>query len=382
VGTAIPQGLPAEEYRRLFPGRWQTLLALGLDRYYTGWIFRGLLAGLALNLAACAFGRSADGWRHFRGRGKASLRLPLADRQVWAERLRGAGFRLAAETPLLASRRSWAFLGFPLVHLAPFLVMAGALWGSLGGYVGTRNVYVGSSTQSADRWPSGEASLLPFTVSVRDFRLRYHPIALRIEALVPQRTPLLLETREGGSVEVPGTPYRIFVQAFDPTTGDLVYFVEGSNLGSRLGPFSRGQEQGAPVRVRPEAFRELKVRRAETVVALTGAQEEPLVEQIVAVNEPLSYHGLRIYLTAWGEDQDKNRYVGLQITRDPGQVLVWAGGIALSLGLFLLLFGDGAWAREEGQELWLRGSRGRGSLRRLLENSMPGEEGQAERERS
>jgi len=252
-------------------------------------------------------------------------------------------------------------------------VLAGGLWGSLGGYVGTRNVHVGSSTRSADRWPSGAPSELPFTVAVRDFRLRYHPVALRLQVLLPQGDPLFLEAREGVSVAVPGTPYRVRVQAFDPSSGDLVYFVEGTQDGSRLGPFSRGREAGAPVRVRPEAFRDLEVRRAEAVVAVTDDDGRELASQVVAVNEPLSVLGHRIYLTAWGEDPYKNPYVGLQITRDPGQALVWVGASALSLGLFLLLFGDGAWVREEQGELWVRGSRGRASLQRLLGGSEPGE---------
>ncbi|MBI5018135.1 MAG: cytochrome c biogenesis protein ResB [Deltaproteobacteria bacterium] len=366
VGTVVPQGLRPQDYQRLFPGGWQTVTALGFDRFYTGWVYRGLLSALAINLFACAFRRSAAGWHASRGRGTGTLRVRLDDRSVWTEALRRDGFRVADGPPLVAQRRRWAFLGFPLVHLAPFLIMAGALWGSLAGYVGTRNVYVGSETRSADQWPARAPSALPFTLTVRSFRLFYHPIGLRLRVVAAQGASPLLETREGASVDVPETPYRVFVQTFDPSNGDLVYFVDRGAGSPRLGPFSRGKEDGAPVRVRPDAFRDLQVRRAEALVALSDGAGGVLAEREIAVNEPLSYRGYRIYLTSWSEDVYQNPYVGLQITRDPGQGLVWSGAVALSLGLLLLLFGDGAWAREEGGELWLRGSRGRASLRGLL----------------
>lgn len=356
VGTSVPQGLRPEDYERLYPAGWRTVLALGLDRFYTGWVYRSLLGILAANLLACGARRSWAGWERLLGRGAPSARWPLGDREQWRERLRGAGFRVSAAGPLRASRRPWGFLGFPLVHLAPFLFMAGGLWGSLGGYVGTRNIYVGDSTRTADRWPSGSSSPLPFTLRVSDFRLVHHPVQLRVGFLLPEGTAPEATLREGSSAPVPGTGYRVFVQRFDPAGGDLVYFLEDP-AGRRLGPFSKGKEEGAPLRVRPVAFRDPEVKRAEATVAVVGERGEVLRQQVVAVNEPLVYRGSRIYLTAWGEDRYRNPHVGLQITRDPGQPLVWAGAVALSLGLFLLLFGDGAWAREEDGELWLRAGR-------------------------
>lgn len=356
AGTAIPQGLTPEDYQRLFPSTWGAVKALGLDRFYTGWLYRSLLGALALNLLACASGRSAEGWRRFRGRGSPSARFPLGDRGTWEPRLRAAGFTVSPSAPLAARRRPWAFLGFPLVHLGPLLVMAGGLWGSLGGFVGTRNAYVGSTVRTADRWPAGTPADLPFGLRVDTFRLLYHPIALQLSFLLPSGPSPEVEAREGTAVAVPGSPFRVFVQRFDPAAGDLVYFVEDAS-GRRLGPFSRGREEGAPVRARPTAFRDPETRRSEARLALLGAGGEVLAEHVLAVNEPLIWRGYRVYLTAWGEDRYKNPYVGLQITRDPGQGLVWVGSVALALGLFLMLFGDGAWAREEGGELWVRAGR-------------------------
>ena len=363
LGSVVPQGLPPDQYRTRYPDSAEIILSLRLDRYYTGPAYRSLLGLFTLNLLACAAGRSADGWRGFRGRGRAGARVPAGSAAVSAEALRARGLRVSSERPLRASRRSWAFLGFPAVHLALPVVAAGALGGSVAGFVGTQNVYVGDSTPTVYDWSTLRDRPLPFRIAAEDFRLLHYPVRLRIDILdAPGRQQA--DLRVGGAVQVAGTPYRLRVESFDAESGDMVYFVEGPE--GSLGPFSRNREEGAPVRARPSAFREPELRRAEAVVALTDADGRPIARQTVAVNEPLVHGGLRIYLTAWDRDPYGNPFVGFQVVRDPGQPLVWAGSVLLCLGLLALLFGDGAWVREEDGEVACRSSRGARRARRLL----------------
>ncbi len=363
LGSVVPQGLPSDQYRTRYPESAKIILSLGLDRYYTGPVYRGLLGLFTLNLLVCAAGRSADGWRGFRGRGRAGARTPAESAAVSAEALRARGLRVSGERPLRASRHSWAFLGFPAVHLALPVVTAGALGGSVAGFVGTQNVYVGDSTPTVYDWSALRDRPLPFRISAEDFRLLHYPVQVRIDILdAPERQEA--DLRVGGVVPVDGTQYRVRVESFDPESGDMVYFVETPE-GPR-GPFSRNREEGAPVRVRPLAFRDPEVRRAEAVVALKDAEGRPIARQTVAVNEPIVHGGLRIYLTAWDRDPYGNPFVGFQVVRDPGQPLVWGGSVLLCLGLLALLFGDGAWVREEGGEIACRSSRGVRRARQLL----------------
>ena len=149
----------------------------------------------------------------------------------------------------------------------------------------------------------------------------------------------------------------------------MVYRVVGP--AGELGPFSKSHEEGTPVRARPTAFHDPELRRAEAMVALTGASGEVVARQVVAINEPLVHDGFRIFLTAWDRDPKGFSYAGFQIVRDPGQTLVWVGSTALSAGLLLLLFGDGSWVREENGMLLVRASRGRGRLAALQEGNDP-----------
>jgi len=362
LGSFLPQGLEPAEFRDRFPGFGPLLLALGFDHFFTAPAYRGLLVLFTANLLACATGRSLKGWRNARGRGEPSVRVPAAS-LAWQPALRARGFRVNRSAPLRARRRTWAFLGFPLVHLAPPLVMAGGLWGSLGGFVGTQNVYVGDRTPTVYDWSAGADRRLPFVLAVEDFRLLHYPLQLRVQIL-DGGEPRVAEARVGAAVPVPGSPYGVRVTRFDPATGDLTYRVVGPQ--GESGPFSRGQEEGAPLRVRPLAFRDPEVRRAEAVVSLQDVRGTSLARQVIAVNQPLVRDGLRIYLTAWGNDPEGRPFAGFQVVRDPGQVLVWTGSLALSLGLLLILFGDGAWVREEGGELLCRASRGTARARALL----------------
>jgi cytochrome c biogenesis protein ResB len=61
LGSVIPQNLGPAEYVRRYPAASRFILALGLDQYYSGPLYRGLLGLLGANLLACAVGRSAEG---------------------------------------------------------------------------------------------------------------------------------------------------------------------------------------------------------------------------------------------------------------------------------------------------------------------------------
>lgn len=362
AGTFLPQNLDTAALRARYPEWGPILQALGLDRFYAGPVFRGLLFLFTVNLLACAAGRSREGWWNARGRGRPSARAPWGG-GGWAEALRERGFRVRQVDPLRAARRPWAFLGFPLVHLAPPLVMAGGLWGSLGGFVGTQNVHVGGLTPTVYDWNLERDRRLPFVLAVEDFQILHYPTELQVQIL-DAGEPRTVEVRVGGTIPVAGSAYRVRVADFDPSTGDLTYWVGGPD--GEAGPFFRGQEEGAPLRVRPLAFRDPRVRRVEARVSLRDERGQAVARQVVAVNEPLVHGGLRIYLTAWGADAEGRPFTGFQVVRDPGQPLVWTGSVAFSLGLLLLLFGDGAWVREEGGELLCRASRGAARARALL----------------
>ena len=54
IGSVIPQGESETLYAQNFPGMYHLILALGLDRIFSGWVFLTLTALFCINLALCS----------------------------------------------------------------------------------------------------------------------------------------------------------------------------------------------------------------------------------------------------------------------------------------------------------------------------------------
>ncbi len=355
AGSALPPGADPERLLREYPRLAPVLLALGLDHWYTSPLFRGLLGLLTVNVVACASRRSVLGWQAFRGRPVPTWQAPVGDREGWIRTLRRRGFRIDSEAPLRARLRPWAFLGFPLTHLAVPVITAGSLAGSFVGFVGTQNVHVGSELESFYNWSSRRQAPLPFRLRVEDFRLVHYPLQLRLRIAAPGGEVREVTAREGQRVRVARTPYAVRLGRFDPETQDLTFWVDGP-MGA-LGPFSRATRDQSPVDVVPLAYRDPEVRRAEALVAVLDGRGRTVRRAVVSVNQPLVHGGLRIFLTAWGNDPYGFPFVGFQIVRDPAQPLVWTGAALLVCGLGLLWV-PGAWVWEERGRVLGRATRG------------------------
>jgi cytochrome c biogenesis protein len=53
----------------------------------------------------------------------------------------------------------------------------------------------------------------------------------------------------------------------------------------------------------------------------------------IEVNHPLVHRGVAIYQTAYNQDEFGFWYSGFQLSKDPGEPLVWTGSILLIIGL-------------------------------------------------
>lgn len=372
----LPQRQEPDFYLQTYGGAGQVFLFLGLDSFHTSFLYRLLFVVLGVNLTACGVRRSLAGFRDFSGKGQAAESVPLdAGRDEVEKRLRSAGFRVASPTPLRARRRAWAFLGFPLVHLAPIPLLLGALWGSVGGTVATQNVYVGSLAETMYDWSLRKDVNLPFAMALEDFNLTYYPgLVLQVKAIASEGAAIEFTLREGETAAVPGAGYSARIEKFDPKTGDIVYRILKEDR--TWGPYSRGNEEGAPLRLRPLAYKDEGgggVKRAEARVRFFDPSRREIGTAVVAVNQPASVNGYRIYLTAWGDDDEGRAFAGFQATRDPGEWLLWIASLALTLGVIVMLFAEGAWVAERDGRLEGRCSRDRRRFAEFLREIAKGE---------
>ena len=156
VGTAIPQGDPAQSYLDAYDVRpWlgllngKQVLSLQLDHVYSSSWFLGLLAWLGLALILCSIRRqwpslqAAWRWKDYatpRQLSKLAIAetIPASDSRealnVLARELNARGWQLLPQNGRLAARKGMiGRVGPLLVHAGMVLLMLGAAWGALAG---------------------------------------------------------------------------------------------------------------------------------------------------------------------------------------------------------------------------------------------------------
>lgn len=342
-----------------FMAVWGTLQPVADGRYaiyYQSTWFRLLLGLLALNLAVCTVKTLL---RNLRDRSRLLAQLdseqPLAsplravlEAQTDADRLEAAlrrqGFRVDRAGERILGRRGWAGRwGSTLVHLSVLLLMAGALAGELG-FVGTLNIHIGKTSDVYFDWDSKADLPLGFTFRLDHFEPRFYPIELRFEAVDPATGQVLqkYQVKEGEVVELPRAGLSARVVAFIPFEKRLVLELLGNGV-------SLGEYQGLPApmqlsnpidpgfELRPTEFRDPILKQMHSEVSiLEGGQ---VVKQgVIEVNTPLVHRGVRIYQTAFDQDQYGFWYAGFQFSRDPGEMVVWICCVLLVLGLGAAFF--------------------------------------------
>lgn len=321
--------------------------------YQRPW-FRLLLGLLALNLSVCTV-------RDLRRRHRllAAPSFPLngaevdpdwralpegLDRDRAAAGLAARGYRVVAHPRgLLAQQGVAGRWGAPLVHLSLLLIMAGALLGGAG-FVGTCQLYVGHEATGYFDWAAQADRPLGFTLRLDHFEPVYYPIELRLAVVEADgsRPPLLLTAREGETVALPRPGMTARVEKFLPFERvlHLHLFRDGLSLG-RYQALPAGGQETSPIAfgltLHPDAFRDPVLKQLHSEVSIL--EEGKVVKQgVIEVNRPLVHRGVTIYQTAHARDQFGFWYAGFQLSRDPGEPLVWGGCVLLSLGLLMAFF--------------------------------------------
>jgi cytochrome c biogenesis protein ResB len=354
LGTVLPQGAEAAGYIRRNPGaaHWIDILGrLGLTHVFTAWWFIGLLALLSATVATCSV------------------------RRIFTVR-RTTGF---------ARRRA---LGSMLTHISILLILAGGvvrgIWGE-SGYVELREGETKHEFMIENR-----ARPLPFALHLADFEVeRYNATAPKLDenclhhellvqwparklsARVPVRlnvshslTPMgeeptaentfiirvakyvpdfamNSETREVMSrSEQPNNP-AVLVEVNNPTYQNNCWlFAKHPDFKV----FAPGHEPSgpSPLRIfyRVESHQNehavvAPVKSFKSAVRLFNG-EKPVREATVEVNRPMKYGGYTFYQT--GYDPKDPTWTSLQVVRDPGVPLVYAGFAFLIAGLFTVFY--------------------------------------------
>lgn len=384
IGTVVPQKASQAEYIGIFgEAGLRVIKACLLYDLFGSWWFQLTMAFFALNLICCTLHRAPRIWRVLRG----SRELPdsahlaamsccrtsrlesfdSADEERFAREIDSAFSRPALQrngdaVTLFAEKGRWSRLGFLLTHTALLLILGGSVLGNLG-FKGFMQLYEGEQSNTVVLTDRSGTEPLDFTLRCNSFEVTFYNNTGRPKSYLSSLTviengqelvtkeirvndPLIYKgiyfyqstygtDPDGGgtlhlSIVSPGAtePHMVHVavgsSAMLPGTQDELFvdrFLADFALDEHNHPFSRSRNLNNPA-------------------VLLRAQREgkPLFTSWLFARYP-DFHGsqtdpYRIRITNF----EPRYFTGLQVARDPGVGLVWAGCILLLAGMYIAFF--------------------------------------------
>lgn len=154
-GTVIEQGETIAFYQQNYPEdpalfgflTWKVILILGLNHVYTTWWFLSLLVLFATSLTACTFNRqfpalkAARKWKFYdkpRQFQKLALstELEIENTNFLKDILQKKGYKTFHENKAIYARKGIiGKIGPIVVHAAMLIILGGAIWGALTGFL-------------------------------------------------------------------------------------------------------------------------------------------------------------------------------------------------------------------------------------------------------
>lgn len=305
LGTASPAAGP--DGGTAMPS-WQRAVAraAGLQQTFSSPLFLALVALSAANVVACTWHR-------------------LVARRGWA------GARRRAVTDVL-------------IHASVLIVVAGGVAKAVFGFIGTQNIHVGGMSETVYDWKAGRDASLGFAIVVDGFQSSYFPVRARVgvRAAGTGEKIGLVEVTEGSDAAIPGGDARLSVLGYDDEAGRLRIGVTARGVTEELAFATAGEPvilRSGPYDVSLVAYRaDLRDVRASISLHAPGQTETGLR---LGPNERIARRGLSLFLTAWGTDPDGRRFCGIQVVRDPGAPVFWAGCVLLAAAIPLHLLAKG-----------------------------------------
>jgi len=371
IGTLIPQNAaPAAYINSYGEFAYRMLHVFDLFDMYYSWWFRTLIGLLTANIIVCTIRRWPAIWKivttgrpQIRPTGSkhplcefSDPRKPQELERIYQDHVRRRyrfhriesgkeGFRIMAE------KGRWSRLGVPAVHLSVVLVLAGALVGSLLGFDGFVNIPEGGSADHIKLRNSNATLPLGFEIRCDDFNVSYY------ESGAPKEYRSRLAVLENGRKVIEkdiivNDPLRYkgidFFQSsygsMPPKNLEMSFTFKDSGKAFRS-KVSIGQTVELPQNA--GRFTVLEYRRdyhykgAEMGAAVIGGLEKPGKEP-TEVALPLRFPSFdKMRRGEWiiaVEGHDNRFYTGLQVTRDPGVPLVYAGFILMLIGCWMAFF--------------------------------------------
>lgn len=384
IGTIVPQNAQRSEYVRLFGESGARLIeTCTFYDLFGSWWFQALMGVFCLNLVCCTLHRAPRIWHVLRsgrtmpGPGhlatmscSVSKSIPhlnagfeaRVSRKLGAFLGRPAIERHGSSTAFFAEKGRWSQLGFLFTHTALLLIIGGSLMGRLG-FQGYMQLYEGEQKDKVTLRDRAGYAPLGFAVRCNSFEVSFYENSARPKSYTSSLTII----EKGASVLTKQ------IRVNDPLIYKGIYFYQSSYGADPSGRGTVELEISSPAEPGPRTVR-IEVG-SSAVIPETG--DRLFVDRFLPdfaldeANRPFSRSGelknpavllraerggnvvFRSWLFALFPDFHRRKtgpytirlanftprqFTGLQVTKDPGVVLVWAGCILLLAGMYTAFF--------------------------------------------
>ena len=373
IGTLIPQNEAPAAYFEAFGAFFYRIFSLlGLFDMYHSWWFRTLILLLVVNIVVCSIDRLQATWKiifvrrpNFNVARYRQLKnrlefdhdgdgekLKALYQPVMARRFRYHRTEETAEGfAIYGERGRWTRLGVYVVHFSVVALLIGGLIGSIFGFEGFVNIAEGESTQSIQLNNSNQRQPLGFEVRCDDFNVSFYDTGAPKE--FRSRLTIL---KQGKVVEqkdiIVNDPLRFEgINFFQSSYGQLppneVILNITSNATGKV--YSKRAAINAPI-VLPEDLGTFVLQKFTSQANFRGHN---IGEAFIGLLTPPNGSPVEITLPLKFPSFDRMRrgpefiaiadfvpryYTGLQVTRDPGVWVVYAGFILMIIGIYLTFF--------------------------------------------
>lgn len=397
LGTLIPQNAdPALYFQKYGEKLFRVFWLFDLFDMYHSWWFQFLLLLMTLNLLVCSLDRLSSTWRVIFPRkpvfnraqfeklpGRRSFtasgtpeELLARYQPLLARRFRRSRLETTADGGVIfAEKGRWSRLGAYVVHIGVLLLLIGALVGSWNGFEGFVNIPEKESTDTIQLRSNGQPQQLPFSVRLDRFQISFYDERSRM----PKEYRSTLTILEDGEpvmtrdilVNAP-LRYRginIFQSSYgqitpkstDTTPPEAFTLVFTSSASGMV--YRQKAAIGAKIAI-PEGLGKFEVQSFQPSYDFMGNDMGPALigrltrpdGQTAEVSLPLErpnfdkmsprFNALRTGAVFIAVDEvvrrtpppERRFYTGLQVTRDPGVPVVYAGFSAMLIGCCIAFF--------------------------------------------